>query len=95
MCYWYFQQIYLIYSIKDKKGITTSNAFQKNLDKSNRKTNKIWVEKGSKCYNRSINFWLEKNAEGMYPAHNGGNSAVAGRFIRKIKKEIYKYMTWK
>ena len=83
----------MIYSIKDKKGITTVNAFQKNLDKSNRKTNKIWVEKGSKCYNRSINFWLEKNAEGMYPAHNGGNSAVAGRFIRTLKKEIYKYMT--
>ena len=83
----------MIYSIKDKKGITTVNAFQKNLDKSNRKTNKIWVEKGSKCYNRSVNFWLEKNAEGMYPAHNGGNSAVAGRFIRTLKKEIYKYMT--
>ena len=83
----------MIYSIKDKKGITTSNAFQRNLYKSNRKTNKIWVEKGSKCYNRSINFWLEKNAEGMYPAHNGGNSAVAGRFIRTLKKEIYKYMT--
>ena len=83
----------MIYSIKDKKGITTSNAFQKNLDKYNRKTNKIWVEKGSKCYNRSINFWLEKNAEGMYPAHNGGKSAVAGRFIRTLKKEIYKYMT--
>ena len=95
MCYWYFQQICLIYSIKDKKGITTVNAFQKNLDKSNRKTNKIWVEKGSKYYNRSMNFWLEKNAVEMYPAHNEGKSAVDGRFITTLKKKIYKYMTWK
>ena len=46
--------------LKDKKGITITNAFQKVLDKSNRKPNKIWVDKGSKFYNRSIMFWLEK-----------------------------------
>ena len=30
--------------LKDKKGITITNAFQKNLDKSKRKPNKIWVD---------------------------------------------------
>ena len=32
--------------IKDKKGITIVNAFQKILDSSNRKPNKIWVDRG-------------------------------------------------
>ena len=33
--------------LKDKKGITITDAFQKMLKKSNRKPNKIWVDKGS------------------------------------------------
>ena len=40
--------------LKDKKGITISNAFQKVLDESNRKPNKIWIDKGSEFYNRSM-----------------------------------------
>ena len=38
--------------LKDKKGITITNAFQKILDESNRKPNKIGVDKGSQFYNR-------------------------------------------
>ena len=34
--------------LKDKKGITITNALQKVLDESNRKPNKIWVDNGSK-----------------------------------------------
>ena len=47
-------------SLKDKKGITTTNAFQKILDESNRKPNKIWLDKGSEFYNRSMKSWLKK-----------------------------------
>ena len=46
--------------LKDKKGNTITNTFQKILDKSNHKPNKIWVNKGSKFYNRSMKSWLEK-----------------------------------
>ena len=46
--------------LKDKKGITITNAFQKFLKESNRKPNKIWVDKGSEFYNRSMKSWLEK-----------------------------------
>ena len=46
--------------LKDKKGIIITNAIQKILDKSNRKLNKILVDKGSEFYNRSVNSWLEK-----------------------------------
>ena len=41
--------------LKDKKGTTITNAFQKIGDESNRKTNRIWVDKGSEFYNRSMN----------------------------------------
>ena len=40
--------------LKDKKGVTIANAFQSILKKSNRKSNKIWVDKGSEFYNRSM-----------------------------------------
>ena len=33
--------------LEDKKGISIVNAFKKILDKSARKPNKIWVDKGS------------------------------------------------
>ena len=37
-----------------------TNAFQKTLDESNHKPNKIWVDKGSEFYNKSMKLWLEK-----------------------------------
>ena len=40
--------------LKDKKGTTIDNDFQKILDESNRKPNKIWVDKGNEMYNRSM-----------------------------------------
>ena len=46
--------------LKDKKGISIVNAFQSILKKSNRKPNKIWVDKDSEFYNRSMKSWLEK-----------------------------------
>ena len=37
--------------LKNKNCITITNAFQKLLKESNRKPNKIWVDKGSAFYN--------------------------------------------
>ena len=81
------------YSLKCKKGTTITNAFQKFLDESNHKPNKIWVDKGSEFYNRSVKPWLEKNAIEMYWTHNEGKSVIAERFIRTLENEIYKYVT--
>ena len=80
-------------SLKDKKGITITNAFQKILKEYNRKPNKIWVDKGSEFYNSSMKSWLEKNDIEMYSTYNEGKSIVAERFIRTLKSKIYKYMT--
>ena len=44
--------------LKDRKGITIAHAFQKILKESNRKPNKIWVDKGSEFCNRFVKKWL-------------------------------------
>ena len=80
------------YSIKRWKGITITNVFQKILDESNCKPNKIWVDKGSELYNRSMKSFLQNNDIEMYLAHSEGKSVVAERFIRTLKNKI-KYMT--
>ena len=36
-----------LFPLKDKQGVSIVNAFQSILKKSNRKPNKIWVDKGS------------------------------------------------
>ena len=41
-------------NLKDKKGITITNAFQEKLDQSKCKTNNIWMDNGSELYNRSM-----------------------------------------
>ena len=68
--------------LKDKKGITIINAFQKILDELNRKPNKIWVDKGSEFYKISMKSLLEKNEIEMLSTHNEEKIAIAERFIR-------------
>ena len=79
--------------MKDKKGITITNAFQNILKESNRIPNKEWVEKETEFYNSSFRKWLKDNDIEMYSIHNEGKSVVAERFIRTLKTKIYKYMT--
>ena len=73
--------------LKDKKGITITNDFQKNLKESHRKPNKIWVDKVSEFCNMSVKSWLEKNDIEMYPTHNKGKSVIAERFIRTLRNK--------
>ena len=48
---------------------------------SNRKPNKIWVDKGSEFFNSSFKKWLKDNDIEMYLIHNEGKSVVAERYI--------------
>ena len=73
-------------------SITVTNAFQKILDESNHKPNKIWVDKGGEFYNRSMKSSLQDNNVEMYSIDNEGKSVVAERFIRALNHKIYKYM---
>ena len=88
-----FSKYAWIIPLKDKKGITVTNAFQNILKESNRTSNKIWVDKGNEFYNRSVKSWLEKNDIEMYSTHNEVKSVVAERYIRTLKNKIYKYVT--
>ena len=74
--------------MKGKESITIANAFQKILDESNRKTNKTWVDKESKFYNRSVKSWLQDNNIEMYSRHNEGKSVVAERLIRTLRTKF-------
>ena len=68
--------------LKDKKGITITNSFQKFFNELNRKPNKIWVDKDRKFYNRSMKSWLEKNDIEMYSVRNEGKSVVAESLLK-------------
>ena len=53
-----FNKYAWVVRLKDKKGLIISNAFQNILNNSNRKPNKIWVDKGSELYNNFFKKWL-------------------------------------
>ena len=74
--------------LKDKKGVSIVNAFQSILKKSNKKPNKVSVDKVGEFYNKSMKSWLEKSDIEMYSTHNEGKSVVDERFIRTIKNKI-------
>ena len=82
-----FSKYAWVVPLKDKKSVIIVNAFQNILNSSKRKPNKIWVDKGSEFYNRSMKSWLEKNNIEMYSTRNEGKSVVAERLIRIKKKQ--------
>ena len=88
-----FSKCAWVVPLKDKKGVSIATAFQSILKQSNRKPNKIWVDKGSEVYNASLKKWLQDNDIVMYSTNNEGKSVVAERFIRTLESKIYKHMT--
>ena len=67
--------------IKDKKGTSILNAFQKIISKW-RKPTKIWVDQGSEFYNTSFKDFLKINNIEMYSTYDEGKSVVAERSIK-------------
>ena len=88
-----FSKYAWVVPLKDKKGVSIVDAFQKILDDSDRKPDKIWVDKGSEFYINSFKKWFKDNDIEMYSIHNEVKSVVAERFIRTLKTKMYKYMT--
>ena len=85
-----FSKYAWIVPLKNKKGVSITDAFQKILGDSNRKKNKIWVNKGSEFYNNSFKKWLKDSDIEMYSIHNEVKSVFVERFIRSLKAKIYK-----
>ena len=79
--------------LKDKKGISIVNAFNKIIKQSNRKPNKILVDQGGEFYNNVFEKWLSDNDINMYSTYNEGRSVVTEGFIRTLKNKLYEHMT--
>ena len=88
-----FSKYAFVVPLKDKKGISIVNAFDKIIKQSNRKPNKICVDQGREFYNHVFKRWLSDNDIIMYSTFNEGKSVVAERFIRTLKNKLYKHMT--
>ena len=87
-----FSKYAFVIPLKDKKGISIVNVFNKIIKQSNRKPNKIWVDQGGEFYNNVFEKWLSYNDINMYSTYNEGKSVVAERFIRTLKNKLYKHM---
>ena len=96
-----FSKYAWVVPIKDKKGTSIVNAFQKILGDSNssearykgRKPSKIWVYQGSEFHNNTFKDFLKINNIEMHSTYNEGKSVVAERFIRTLKDKVFEHMT--
>ena len=85
-----FSKYAWLFPLKNKNGVTITNAFQIILKESKRRLsqseertpNKIWVDKGSEFYNSFFKKWLKDNDIEIYSIRNKGKSIVVERFIR-------------
>ena len=76
-----FSKYAWVIPLKDKKRITITDAFQKILEESKCKQKKIWVDKRSEFYNRSMKSFLLNNNIEMHSTHREGKSVIAERSL--------------
>ena len=69
-----FSEYTWVIPLKNKKVIRITNAFQNILDESNRKPNKIWIDKGSEFYSKSMKSWLQDSNIEIHWIHYEGKS---------------------
>ena len=78
-----FSKYAWVVPLKDKRGISIVNAFQKIVSKG-RKPNKIWVDQDGEFYNNFLKRFLKINNTEMHSTYNKGKSVVVERFIRTL-----------
>ena len=71
-----------------KNGITITNTFQKILDESKRKPNKIRVDKPSEFYNRSMKTRFQDNDIEMYSILSERKSVAADISCQKSVESV-------
>ena len=86
-----FSKYVWVIPIKDKKGTSIVDAFQKIISEE-RKPNKIWVDQGSEFNNNSVKDFLKINDVEIYSTYKEGKSLVAERFLRTLKSKIFENM---
>ena len=75
--------------MKDQKGKTVLNAFIEIVNESDRKPNKLWVDKRREFYDKLMEEWLGNNDFLMCSTQNKGKSVISERFIEILKAKIY------
>ena len=88
----FFSKYAWLVPLKDKRGISIVNAFQKIISK-RCKPNKMWVDEGCEFYNKLFKRFVTINNIEMYSGYNKEKSVVAERFIRTLKNKLFKHMT--
>ena len=83
-----FSKYAFVVPLKDKKRASVVKGFEKIINESGRRPNKIWVDQGSEFYNKTFKNWLISEGIEMYSTHNEGKSVVAERFIRTLKNKL-------
>ena len=76
--------------LKDKKSKTVLNAVIEIVNKSNRKPNKLWIDKEREFYNTLMQELLNNNNILMCSTYTECKSLTAERFMKTLKAKIYK-----
>ena len=87
-----FSKYAWIVPLKDKRGITIVNAFQRIISKG-RMPNRIWVDQGGEFCNNLFQRFLKINNIEMYSTYDEEKSVVAERIIKTLKNKVFKHMT--
>ena len=72
--------------LKDKTGETVASALKTIFEE--RKSEKMWVDKGKEFYNKDVKDLIE-----LYSTENEEKSSVVERWIRTMKEKMWKYFT--
>ena len=75
--------------IKNKSGYTVAEAFKQIL-KSGRKPEKLWVDKGTEFYNKQVKAVFPS---ALYSTENEEKSSIVERWNRTMKERMFKYFT--
>ena len=87
-----FSKYAWVVPLKDERGISIVNAFQKIISEEII-PNKMQVDQSGKFYNKLFKRFLRINNNEMYSTYNERKSVVAERFMRTLKNKIFRHMT--
>ena len=79
-----------IVPLKDKKTESVSLAFDRIFEKSKRKPEKLWTDKGSEFISKHFKEFLKKNKITLYHTENEEKSGVVERWNKTMKNKMWK-----
>lgn len=78
--------------MRTKQGSSTSKAIEKIFAKSGRIPRKLHTDKGTEFYNKEFKSVMDKHNIILYSTESDKKAAIAERFIKELKKLIYRYL---